>query len=121
MAPVRKKHIEVEDEVLEGTNVNTPLIQKLLEKQLEHSLLISDLKNQLSDTNNTVKKILTYIENDHSTGQKGIVARVLDIEKVVDDHERFKNNLDGKMWGVALIVGILASILSFIGTKLIDK
>lgn len=121
MSTPKKKHIEVVDEGSDGTNVNTPLIQKLLEKQLEHSLMISDLKNQLSDTNNTVKKILTYIENDHSTGQKGIVARVLDIEKTVDDHERFKNNLDGKMWGLALIGGIIASILSFVVTKILDK
>lgn len=140
MAVRPKKQIIVEEEE-SSTNANTPLIQKLLNKQLEHSLMISNLTNDLTDTKKIVSKILFHIENDDRTGQKGMVARLHDVEKKVDDHdifknnfsrltdvekkvevhELFKNNFEGRMWALSAAGGFIASLIAYIVTKILSQ
>lgn len=123
------KNIPVEDDSDDKTNnVNTPLINKMLIKQLEQALKISVLENKLSDLQKNVEvlksgvsRILQYMENDPNTGQQGFVARLNDVEHRVDGHDHFKNNFEGKVWGLGAAGGLLSAFIMFVLEKVLNK
>lgn len=80
---------------------------------------IDDIKSNQTDINNTVNNIKTAICGNDELGIKGIVTEINEIKKSIDkleklninkrleDVERFKVNMDKKiLWGIGFIAGI---------------
>ena len=102
-----------------ANNGNTPLIKEIAEKQLEQAAQISDLSNKLDTAEKGIQRILFILENDKGTGQQGLVAQVREVSKKVDSHELFKRNFEGKVWGLAIIGGFIASFVINVISKII--
>ena len=103
-----------------ANNSNTPLIKEIAEKQLEQAAQISDLSNKLDNAEKGIQRILFILENDKGTGQPGLVAQVVDIKKKVENHELFKRNFEGKIWGLGLIGGFIASFVISVIAKVLN-
>lgn len=102
-------------------NQNTPLIKEIAQKQLEQAAQISDLFNKLDNAEMGIQRILFILENDKGTGQHGLVAQVREIAEKVENHEHFKKNLEGRMWGLAIVGGFLASFIASVLDRVVNK
>ena len=62
-------------------HVNEPLLKQIIKTQGSQALKISDFENKIDGVERGVIRILSYIENDETTGTKGVVAKQKDMSK----------------------------------------
>lgn len=94
-----------------ASNGNTPLIKEIAEKQMQQALQISDLSNKLDNAERGIQRILFILENDHGTGQEGLVAQVKEVRTMVEKHEMFKKNIEGKISMLAIFGGFVSGFV----------
>ena len=94
-----------------AANQNTPLIKEIAEKQLEQGLQISILMNQVSDLKNDMAQLLFYINDDHKTGNPGIVSQHRNDSKRLDKLEQFKNELKVSVAVIGAFAGIVGNLI----------
>lgn len=102
-------------------NANTPLIQEIADKQLKLSTEWSIMKNEWSDMRDKVEesdkkidRILNILENDDSTGQKGLVHQVR-------ENAIFINDSKAKLGVIGFIAGAVGTFIMTILTKIVWK
>ena len=71
-------------------------------------------KNQLDDVNKNILRILSYLENDPTTGSKGLVERTKDLEQIVSNIQTDEKVKRGKLAGVAIVGSAVVSVLIWV-------
>ena len=111
-----------------AANGNTPLIKEIAEKQLEQGLIISNLMNEVSDLKkdltglrNDIGQLLFYINDDHKTGNPGIVSQLRNDKNRIESLEKFKNELKITVALIGGVAGALANILPEILKQIFTK
>ena len=104
-------------------------VKKIAHEQLRMGLQVSDLMNKVDDIYKNQEefkvistKLLFLMENDPSTGRKGVVAQAYDLSQRVDAIEDSRENEKAKqkVWvAVATVVGGLVMSLGTTIFKLI--
>ncbi len=107
---------------------NAPILQELKREQLNQAGQISTIMNHLDDMRKDqilfkegMARILFLIDNDHGTGQKGIVAKQMDIDGRIDKLEKFEDEIKQKVGIGVFIGGVIFSIVSFLAKFFIVK
>lgn len=97
-------------------------IRSMMQDVAQNAANISTIMNVLEDQKAASSKILSYLENDNSTGRKGLFAIQEDHEKRIDQIEeaRLQDKTKQKAYiGVATVVGGLIMSLVTFGFKLL--
>ena len=84
-------------------NINTPLLKEIAKKQLEQATFISGLENSVSDLKTVTHRILFLLENDDTTGSKGLV-------QLVRENTAFRRDLKSKVTILGLVGGFISGI-----------
>jgi hypothetical protein len=98
-------------------NTNTPLIQDLQERVIDLSAQWSIMKNEFEDMKKQqnssalkIDRILQLLENDESTGSKGIVQQVRENSSYISDSKNYVK-----------FAGIIAGAIGSIGMSILIK
>lgn len=83
---------------------NNELLKELSKNQFEMSIIVSNLKKEVSDLRGESTRILSYLDNDPKTGKKGMYERLNDSEKDISDLKGYKKFLIG-IGAVILAIG----------------
>lgn len=69
---------------------------------------------QIQSLNTKVDRILNFLENDPSTGEKGLVARTKDLEKKIGQIETDEKVKRGKTTVLTIVGSALISFLAWL-------
>lgn len=97
-------------------HVNEPLLREIIKTQATQAGKISAFDNKLDDVEKGIVRILSYIENDNSTGTKGVISKQKDMSKRISKIENELENTQLKnktLIGVASFIG--AAVMAIIG------
>jgi len=97
-------------------HVNEPLLREIIKTQGTYAGKLSAFDNKISDVEKGVIRILSYMENDETTGTRGIVAKQKDMSKRISHIENELENAKIKnktLVGVATFIG--AAVTTLVG------
>ena len=103
-------------------NIPESEIRTMMQDVAQNAANISAIMNAIEDQKKDTAKILSYLDNDPSTGRIGIFAKQMEHEQRIDmiELERSQEKTKQKVYiGVATFVGGLIMSIATFGFKLL--
>lgn len=106
-------------------HVNEPLLKAIIGSQASQAGKLSTFENNQKAVERKVDKILFYMENDESTGNKGVIFKQKDmskrISKIENDLENSKIKTKATIATASFIGGLIATAAGFFAKYVILK